>query len=270
MTASSTTDTRIRLIADADDMGCCSSANRAFRDAFQKGILRNGNILIVGDACDEAVAMLKEMRGFCLGLHVTVTCEWNTRRWKPLLPPERTRSFIEPDGTMRRSVMAIHETGARFDEMLTEFQAQLDKARRCGLEITYVSSHMDPSWLFETSDEHRFGDVVAAWAQKEGLVLRNKYFTSRLPKPPATLTDAIDRFVWRLRHATPGLYLTVTHPAYDDDELRGMCYEGSETPGAVARERDMDRRMYMDERVLAVCRERNIELATYADLRAEG
>lgn len=256
----------VRLITDADDMGCCHSANRAFYDAYKKGILRNGNIIITGYAVDEAVEMFKNEKGFCLGLHATVTCEWNTHRWKSILPAGRVRSFTEPDGTMMRTTMAIHRAGPRFAEMLAEMQAQLDKARALGLNIQYISTHMDPRWLFEKNEDDRFGDHVMKWVEKEGLVSRSSITRTRLPEPPEGITDRIERFVWQINAAEPGLYMTVTHAAYDDEEMRGMWYEGNETPGAVARERDIDRLMYMDPRVLKACSDKGVRLVQYTDL----
>jgi predicted glycoside hydrolase/deacetylase ChbG (UPF0249 family) len=247
-------------------MGSCSSANRAFYDAYKNGILRNGNILVVGEAFDEAVEIFRNERGFCLGLHVAVTCEWKTRRWKSLLPGEQVRSFTYEDGTMRKSMTEIHEAGTRFSEMLAEFQAQLDKARKAGLNIEYFSTHMGSGWLFETDDQHRFQDVLREWAIREGMVFRYDWMKNPFPKPEPNIENPIDRFAWQLEQAGPGLYVQVTHPAFDDEDMRMRTY-GDRPLGSVAAERDMDRRMYTDPKILDVVNERKIELVQYRDLR---
>jgi hypothetical protein len=257
----------VRLIADADDLGCCTSVNRAFYDAWTKGILRNGNVIVTGGAFDEAVEMFRGAKSFCLGLHVACTCEWTTHRWKPLLPPERTASFIESDGTMVRSMMTIHERGARFDEMLAEARAQLALARRRGLDIRYLSTHMDPRWLFETSDQDRFGPHLQRWAESEGLTWRYAHLRARVPEVGDAPADPAERFAAQLRAAPAGLYYLILHPAYDDPPMREMTYD-DKPPGDVARDRDGQRRMLMDRCVLTACAERPVDLVRYTDLQA--
>jgi predicted glycoside hydrolase/deacetylase ChbG (UPF0249 family) len=51
-------------------------------------------------------------------------------------------SLIEADGTFRRNAMAMFQAGVVFEEMLAEITAQLETARRAGLNIEYLDTHM--------------------------------------------------------------------------------------------------------------------------------
>lgn len=257
------TPSAIRLVTRGDDSGSCHAANAAVRDAFQKGILRNASVMAPGPAFDEAAAMLRDCRGLCIGLHATITDEWHQTRWGPVLGAKQAPTIVMEDGTFFKDTAELwnHPPGRRpdNDEIIAELQAQLRKMRAARLQVDYVDEHMGFNW-FPGLDER-----LDAFARAEGL-LRLRKKTTYLPDVKGEFTDPVERFLARLAAAEPGkTYLVVTHPAYDTEEIRAMCY-GDRRPGEIARERDADRRMYMDPRVAARCRTRGIEPVRWTDL----
>jgi len=79
-----------------------------------------------------------------------------------------------------------------------------------------------------------------------------------------TLEEKIDRFIENLAALTPGTYLFVEHPAYDEPEMRATYHTGYEN---VAEDRDHVTRVLTNQRVKDFIRERGIELISYADLK---
>jgi chitin disaccharide deacetylase len=257
----------IRLVTRADDLGSYQSANRAIYDAYKKGILRNSSIIVPGEHFEEAAEMFRGEKDFCVGLHAAITCEWNNVRWKPLLAESASACFVDHEGALHKSVQTVQDSGrVKFSTILVELQAQLDKARKYGLDIRYVDLHMAFGWLFEGADDsRRFAEPAARWVEQEGLIYAgwgNTLPLNRLPRPEDA-TDRLAALVQAMRDATPGNYLLVSHPMYGDDpEVLPATY-GNAKPGRIAAERDIERRMFMDPAVLEVVRERGIEPIRY-------
>jgi len=251
--------TRIRLVTRGDDAGSCRDANTAIRDAFEKGILRNAGVMAPGPAFEEAARMLKDLKGLCVGLHATLTDEWNESRWGPVLGAAKVPSLVMADGTFFKDTGAVWKHTPANDEVLAEVAAQLARARAAGLHIRYIDVHMGFDWF--PGLRPRLHD----FARAERLVF-GQGFLPALPKVDGQSADPVERFIAQLEAAQAGkTYLVVTHPAYDTDQMRAMTY-GDRKPGEIAHERDRDRRLSMDERILEYCRTHGVEPIRYADL----
>ena len=70
------------LIVRADDMGSFRSANIACMEAFEKGIETSIEVMVVTPWFPEAARLLRENPGIDVGLHLTITSEWdNIKCW---------------------------------------------------------------------------------------------------------------------------------------------------------------------------------------------
>jgi hypothetical protein len=74
----------IRLIIRGDDMGSCHSANIACIKSFQEGIMRSVEIMVPCAWFPEAVKMLAENPGLDVGVHISITSEWENIKWGPV------------------------------------------------------------------------------------------------------------------------------------------------------------------------------------------
>jgi hypothetical protein len=251
-------DDSIRLVTRGDDSGSCPSANRAICDAFSDGILRNTSLMVCAPAFEEAAEMLRGLPGLEVGLHATVTAEWDDVRWGPVLEADAVPSIVNPDGTLPQTTQALHEMGAKPAEMMAEIQAQLDLARERELEIRYVDTHMGFGWIADMDER------VARLAEREGLVYRPSGL-SRLPDVAGADGDVVERLIARLDAAEPGTYLIVGHPCYDTEDVRRFHHAGMEH-GAEGRNRDWQRRMFMDPRIVDYVSENAIEPIRYTEI----
>src|SRR4029079_13112675 len=77
-------DTAIRLIVQADDMGAAHGINVATIDAYQHGIVRSTNVIMPSPWVPEAAAMLNQNPGLEVGVHLALTSEWTSIKWRPL------------------------------------------------------------------------------------------------------------------------------------------------------------------------------------------
>jgi hypothetical protein len=248
-------ETRIHLITRGDDCGSNHSANVAIAEAFHHGILKNTSLMIPCSAIQEAARMLAAEKDLCCGLHATVNAEWDSVRWGPVLPPEEVPSLVDEKGCFFQTTRALHDHGAALDQIMAELQAQLARARQLGFDVRYVDTHMGFGWVAEGFDE-----AFDSWCQREG-VRNAHHYGQRLPKVDVA-GDPVERMIAQLEAAEPGQYLIVGHPAYDNAEMRALGHEGY--PGEViGPEREWQRRMFTDPRVIAYCRERGVVPTRY-------
>jgi predicted glycoside hydrolase/deacetylase ChbG (UPF0249 family) len=248
----------LRLITRGDDLGCNHTANVAIRDAYQQGILRNTSLMAPAPAIEEAALLLANEAGLCCGLHCTITAEWDRLRWGPVLTPEEVPSLVDAHGHFFQTTRAVAEHGPLLDEIMAELAAQLERARALGFHVRYADTHMGFSWVVDGLRE-----AIDAWCTREG-ILNAHHYGRRLPTLDAAQesVDPIEQFIARLRAAPAGQYLIVGHPAYDTPEMHELGHEGS--PGdRVAVERDLQRRLFMDPRVVAYCREHDVVPTRY-------
>ena len=256
----------IRLLTRADDAGMCHTANVAIAHTCTHGIVRNVSVMVPAPAFTEASAMFRDLPGIALGLHVTLTAEWGHLRWGPVLPPRNVPSLINRDGHFFHNGQDLHAHGAVLAEMQAEIIAQLGTARDAGLNIAYLDEHMGVGWI------NGLGEWLHGFCEREGLVCNRGLLASgrlsRLPAPPQHTDDLVADMIARLHAAPPGTYLRVGHPAYVTAEMQ-PAYLPGQAPGIEGHNRDAQRRMFMDEAVLACVAERAIMTIRYTDIVRE-
>ncbi|MDF2921467.1 MAG: YdjC-like protein [Paenibacillaceae bacterium] len=247
------------LIVRGDDFGNSLSSSEAIMAAHSCGLLRNASVMVTCPAVREAARKYAGTPGLVFGLHATLTSEWDNVRWGPVLPAERVSSLVRRDGTFCQDGAELRSLDPKPEHMLAELQEQLHLARRLGFDIRYADTHMGFEWVAEG-----FAGMFDEWCMREGLV-SYRSIPRRLPDvDTAAHNDPVERLIARLEKAEPGLYTLVTHPAYNDRETRAFgneVYSG----GTIADERDGDRRMLTDGRLLQYIKESGIRPVTYVE-----
>ena len=110
-------------------------------------------------------------------------------------------------------------------------------------------------WAVEGLDE-----PYARWCEREG-IRRHHFYHQSLPRA-AGEGDPVEQLISALSAAAPGQYAIVGHPAYDNEEMRALGHPGY--PGEqVAREREWQRRIFTDPRILRYCRENGVTPIRY-------
>jgi hypothetical protein len=207
----------------------------------------------------------------CVGLHATVTCEWEWPLWGPVLPAEDVPSLVDERGALHRTPSALHESGAApgqvLSEAIAEVAAQLARLRSLGLDVKYMDEHMGFAWL------DGMDAALQELAEREGLVRKPPVDGLEWPEPGPDPRDHASRLLAAVACAGPGTYLVVGHPAFDDDEMARVhgSAELAEVgagmaAGDVGPDRDGQRMMFMRADVVSFCRETGVELLRYDEL----
>ena len=130
----------VRLIVQGDDFGMCHAVNVGTMQAFREGILTQASTMAACPWFTEAAALARES-GIPLGVHQTLTCEWDNLRWRPLTGGP---SLVGADGTFFRTVAEARTSISRGDAV-RELSAQVAKFAAEGLAIDYLDVHMGES-----------------------------------------------------------------------------------------------------------------------------
>lgn len=254
----------LRLLTRVDDIGCTRSLNRAVKECLTEGIARNASVLAPTPYVEEAAESLHSIESACFGLHTALNSEWTSLRWGPVAPREKVRSLIDEDGTLHQYLPALER--ADVDEALTEFTAQLQRARKLGFDIRYADSHMGA-----INRVPGLADKFGPWCRSNGLIDSRRAQAKRLPGIPDYWNrddhrkdaDFPQVFLSALKSADRSpLYLAVGHPAYDEAETRALGHNGY--PGdAVASNLNLERLAFVTPEIIAYCQSNSVHLLRY-------
>lgn len=258
------------LVTRGDDFGSFPEADRAIVDAHDRGCLRNASIMAPAPSFAHAAELARTRPGLCLGLHVTMTCEWRETRWGPLCDPSEVPSLVGADGCFLPTTMGLFERGVVLDDLMRETRAQLAHARAAGVRIEYLDEHMGIAWVHEPGGRERFVDRLRRFAAEEGLLWHDDVapaanaFHSRFaahPRP-ATLADAIAAL-----DGIEGTWLWMTHPAYAEGAIaRDRLVAMPDERGAQARLRAVDTALLMAGGFAEACSRLGIVPASYPEV----
>lgn len=227
------------LVIRIDDMGALHSVNVASIDAYQNGIAKSAEVLVVGSWFPEAVKMLKENPGLDAGVHLAITSEWENVKWRPLtdcptLVDENGYFFPMMGPNDAYPGQSVMENKHKFDinEIEKEFRAQIELALKNIPHLTHISGHM-----MSTGYDAEVNALVQRLSKEYGLPSVDRFeafeqynFTYvGYEGPKATLEQKIESFIKTLRKLEKGKrYMFVDHAAYNDSEMETVMHVGYE------------------------------------------
>jgi len=270
-------DTRL-VIVHADDLGMSHSINEATIKAFSSGLVNSGSIMMPCSWVPEIAAYARANPQADLGLHLTLTSEWQKYRWRPLLAGGSVQSLLDADGYLylTESEAASHLNVLEAEK---EIRAQIERANKLGIRPTHLDSHMGT--LYQTKE---LFEMFVRVARENKLPIRvakdmsgRMPFLSQILKPEDILIDGIvsiepsvtaegwaNFYIDELKKLPPGITELVIHIAYDDAEMKAVTFEHPNW-GAAWRQRDFD--FFTSDAFRKVLEENHIKLITYRDLQ---
>ena len=137
------------LILHGDDLGVAHSVNLASLDALSRGDISSVSVMMPTPWVTEVAAYAKSHPDADIGLHLTLTSEWETYRWGSLESKDKVPSLLDADGTFPSDVPPVAQR-AKAAEVERELRAQVERALAMGIRPTHLDSHMGT--LFATND----------------------------------------------------------------------------------------------------------------------
>ena len=223
----------IRLIVRGDDFGYSHASNMALEKAFEEGMMTSASLLAPGPWFAETARIVKKHPEWSVGVHLTLTSEWNTLRWRPVSPITAVPSLVAPDGYMwgfgygrprpadraaDDSPWAEHQPD--LGEAEREFRAQIERTLAAGLQPDYVDCHMGMACREEILPiTQRLAKEYCLGISSAQMFGEQRFRLTTADDTPAGVKQGL---LAALRKLTPGLYLYVGHPAANIPELRAV------------------------------------------------
>jgi chitin disaccharide deacetylase len=273
------------VILHADDVGMCQATLPAFAGLADFGLVSSGAVMVPAPWFLEAAAYCRQHPQVDMGVHLTLTSEWETYRWGPISTRDAASGLLDEQGYLSRTVPPLQEKGNP-DAVQAEITAQLERALAEGIEPTHIDTHMgavasikfipgyvqlaiasglppmllrydEAGWCAQGLDA-----ATAAFAartvhelEEQGLPMLDNISMLPLDQPE----NRIDVAKRALAALPAGLTHFIIHPAADTPELRAI------TPDAPSRVADYA--TFTSAALRTYIRETGIQIIGYRALR---
>jgi predicted glycoside hydrolase/deacetylase ChbG (UPF0249 family) len=282
------------LIVNADDFGMCHSTNQAIIQLLEEGAISSSTLMLPCPWAKEAALWSEQHPAYDVGVHLTLTSEWDTYKWGPVTRQAGCGSLVTDEGYFPPDARSV-EMAAQQDEVRRELENQIRLALALGVKLTHADNHMGTVHGLATGRD--FLDLVfdlcaayglpfrlprhprvpfslefseealaqsarqAAMADAKGVVILD-YLLS-LPfstEAPDTYETFRNEMVALLKAVRPGVSELILHPSRVTDELKAIH--------AHAERRGMEWQAFRDPVVHAVIRQEGIRMIRWTDLQA--
>jgi predicted glycoside hydrolase/deacetylase ChbG (UPF0249 family) len=232
------------LILHGDDLGVAHSVDAASLDALDRGAITSASIMMPTPWVTEVAAYARAHPNADLGLHLTLTSEWETYRWGSVEAKDKVESLLDSTGTFPSDVPPV-VARAKMAEVERELRAQVERALALGIRPTHLDSHMGT--LFGSPE------LIATYV-KVAHDYRLPFLAPRgLPVGPNDVVldqvviagPEVARDKWKqfyldaIAGLKPGLTEMIVHLGHDDAELQAVTVN-HEPYGSAWRQRDYE------------------------------
>ncbi|MEP7191057.1 MAG: polysaccharide deacetylase family protein [Roseiflexaceae bacterium] len=272
-------------IIHADDIGMCQASVTAFADLTGFGLVSSGAVMVPCAWFPAAAVGSRAKPDADLGVHLTLTCEWDAYRWGPISTRDPESGMIDAEGYFYRSTELAQANG-RPEAVAIELAAQIERALAAGMRPTHVDTHMGsvfsaaflPAYL-DVARRYRlapmfFRDDEAGW-QARGADAETAIIMAQLSRqledagvplidniammPLDAPDDRIGQAKRMFETLPPGLTHFILHPSHDTPELRALA---ADWPSRVA-----DLQAFMSEELRTHVRDIGVQVIGYRALQ---
>src|SRR3984893_6975749 len=268
-------DARV-LILNADDFGMCHDQNEGVIRGFREGAFASAAIRQAWPWFEEAAEYARNYPSADLGVHLTLTAEWDRYKWGPVSGRDAVPSLVDARGYLWQTVAQVYEH-ARLDEAEAELRAQIEKAFAAGIDATHLDSHMGTLQLradyheiyarlageyrlpIRLASRRRLGiegmGAILEQLDSAGVVTPDHlvfYGPSSVPETESYWTNLI-------RTLKPGMTEILCHPALARDELKTCARD--------AMQRDADFRYFTSDKTRQLITDEGVAMVGFRELR---
>jgi predicted glycoside hydrolase/deacetylase ChbG (UPF0249 family) len=273
------------VIIHTDDIGMCQATMSAFADLVDFGLISSGAVMVPCPWFPQVAAYCRQVPLVDLGVHLTLTSEWDAYRWGPISTRDPASGLMDEEGYFHQRSAQLQEHGDAAAVQL-ELQMQVDRAVAAGIDVTHVDTHMGavaqvefiPAYV-QLAIQHRLPVMIlrldevgwreigldqetAAFAtqlvrqlEAQGLPLLDHLVGLPLDRPEDRVALAMEAF----DELPPGLTHFIIHPAQDTAELRAIA---PDWPSRVA-----DYEAFTSKELRDAVRDSGVQVIGYRTLR---
>jgi predicted glycoside hydrolase/deacetylase ChbG (UPF0249 family) len=278
-------DDRVAII-HADDVGMCQATLPAFDELLAFGLVSCGAAMVPCPWFPALAAYCRQHPQADMGVHLTLTSEWDTYRWGPLSTRDPASGLLDEEGYFYREPEDV-QSRADAAVVQAELETQVSRALTAGIDVTHVDTHMGTLAHFKyisayvglalqhglpalvlrldeagwremglDAETARMAVQMVAALEAQGMPLIDHMESLPLDQPEERLEQARRAF----DGLKPGVTHFIIHPAMDTPELRAI------TPDWRCRVGDYQ--AFSSEALRRHIREAGIHVIGYRALRA--
>jgi len=221
-----------RLLVRVDDAGTSWSSNMGCLLACTEGIAKSIEIMMPGAWVLHAAKLLNANSKVDVGIHLTLTSEWEAMKWRPLT---RAKSLVDENGHFLPLLLprsgderpCLAEADWSIDDITQELRAQIAHGVALLQNVSHVSSHM----IGHFNDfDPRIGEIVSELCHEfnladdalgHGLARIDGY-----PKFPRNTQVRTEAFAQSFANLPVGTHIFIDHPAVMSAELEAIGHKG--------------------------------------------
>lgn len=138
-----------QIVVHHDDIAANHGTHLAFVALCDMGACSSGSVMVPCPWFPESAALARARPDLDLGVHLTLTAEFESYRWRPLTGVA-DNGLCDADGYMWRDVASARRADPVAVE--AEMRAQIDTALAAGIDVTHLDSHMGTIMMPEFLD----------------------------------------------------------------------------------------------------------------------
>jgi len=280
------------LIINADDFGVCHATNTGIFELLEEGTVSSATVMMPCGWSREAVKWSSERPHLDVGVHFTLTSEWEPNKWGPVSRQGDVTSLVTAEGVFPADIATV-ERQAKPEQVKAELIAQIEMAKAMGLDPTHLDNHMGSVYglatgrhfmkeVFEVCALYRLpfrvprtlpadwnlspelagtAQQLAAYADALGIAILDHLVGLQYRPQPGETYDSFKRqMIQLLTSLQPGVNELVLHPSHVTDELKAL------NPTWVKRGWEME--IFRDPDVLQAMEDASIQRIRWSELRA--
>lgn len=241
------------VVFHADDIGMCQATVSAYRDLVDFGLISSAATMVPCAWFGETAVYCRDHQTIHphldMGVHLTLTSEWATYRWRPLTTVDPASGLLDEQGFFPHTSAAVAEKG-EITAVQTEIEAQLAQALAAGMDVTHLDSHMGSIFVphfmpgyIALAQRHGLPALVMRWdkatlrwlgfAEETAVLMIQQQqqleasgflmFDHLAMMPLDNPHDRVTQAKQQIDQLPPGLSYLILHPAQDTPELRAIA-----------------------------------------------
>ena len=260
---------KTRLLVRVDDAGSSWESNIGCLRACTDGIARSIEVMMPCAWVLHAADLYNTCPEIDIGIHLTLTSEWDRVKWRPLTQAE---SLVDAGGNFLPLLRTrpnddrpcLSASNWSIDDIAAEFRAQIELGVRTFHHASHISSHMLKHFA---EFDPRLGEIIADLCRE--FDLKDDAFGHGLPrfegynKFPRDSNKRKTEFIARLAGLTSGTHIFIDHPAVESRALDDTGHPGYED---VQEDRVTCLQVLTDKDVAQAIDRLGIEVIGYKDL----